>query len=137
MVVIRKRVPGRRRLLHPVPIRSKLYFGYRRSYRDLGTAAGPDAKPIPLYSRTGERTDAGEISCPTCHDPHVWYAKEKATGPGKNSEGTIVNSFLRTGARNDLCYACHGLTTLLLYRYYHNADEKKAIRGKNISRQEN
>ena len=53
----------------------------------------------------------------------------KVTGPGKNIEGTVVDSFLRKGARNELCYACHGIKTLLLYRFYHNAEEKKGILG--------
>ena len=68
---------------HPL----RLYFGYRKSYRDIDIdkEGGPQSKPIPLYSNTGERTDTGEISCPTCHDSHVWSAREKAAGGGKNT----------------------------------------------------
>ncbi|WP_136810108.1 cytochrome c3 family protein [Desulfosediminicola flagellatus] len=112
------------------------YFGYRKSYTSIMDSIGIGESEIPLYDPDGEKTDRGEISCPTCHDPHVWFSKEKRAGTGQNREGTIVDSFLREGARSELCYACHGMTTLLLYRFYHDAEAKKDIHGKTRPRKQ-
>lgn len=111
--------------IHP----KQFYFGYHKSYRNILLSIGPAPDPIPLYTKEGEKAVSGEITCATCHDPHIWDANEETAGSGKIIEGTVVNSFLRKGARNELCYACHGIKTLLLYRFYHNANEKKSILG--------
>ena len=111
--------------IHP----RQFYFGYHKSYRNILLSIGPTPDPIPLYGKDGKKSPTGEITCSTCHDPHIWFSTEENTGPGKNLEGTVVDSFLRKGARNELCYACHGIKTLLLYRFYHNAEEKKSILG--------
>ncbi|MFT5700105.1 MAG: putative CXXCH cytochrome family protein [Desulforhopalus sp.] len=106
---------------------TQLYFGYKKSYKGILSTVRAQSDPIPLYSKAGLKADTGEISCPTCHDPHIWSGREKKTGPGTNSEGTLVDSFLRQGARSELCYACHGKKTLMLYRFYHQRAEKKGI----------
>ncbi|MBI5559274.1 MAG: cytochrome c3 family protein [Deltaproteobacteria bacterium] len=114
--------------IHP----KQFYFGYHKSYRNILRSLSPSTDPIPLYTKEGKKSVTGEITCPTCHDPHLWSASEESSGTEKNIEGTIVDSFLRKGARNELCYACHGMKTLLLYRFYHNAAEKKSILGVEI-----
>lgn len=109
--------------VHP----KQLYFGYHKSYRDILLSMEPVQDPIPLYSDQGVQSLKGEISCPTCHNAHVWNAKTGDIEQKGNQEGTVVDSFLRKGARNDLCYVCHGKNTLILYRYYHDAKEKQSI----------
>lgn len=106
----------------------QIYFGYHKSYRDILFSMEPMQDPIPLYSDVGIQSLKGEITCPTCHNAHVWNAQTDYKHE-ENPEGTIVDSFLRKGARNDLCYACHGRKTLMLYRYFHDANKTKRILG--------
>jgi predicted CXXCH cytochrome family protein len=107
----------------------RFYFGYNKPY-SIAQHYIPDAvHEYPLFDGNGNKTPAGEITCPTCHDPHVWHPDRLEQGPGRNVEGTPVDSFLRKDVRRGLCYACHGIKTLFLYRYYHVEEERKMMVG--------
>ena len=82
---------------------------------------------LPLYNAEGGTQGGDRIMCRTCHDPHIWSADGKATGPSdgpeatadaaaKNLEGDARNSFLRRVASltPDLCVVCHEDTGLLV-----------------------
>ena len=74
---------------------------------------------FPLYDEDGTKGDAGYISCPTCHNPHRWSPFKADYGPGKNTEGSAINSFLRNKSETALCTDCHGLEGLFRYKYFH------------------
>ncbi len=67
---------------------------------------------LPLYNTNGYKTVNGdEVSCGTCHDPHVWSksGEETQTEDGKFIEGNEQTSFLRIeqGEKSALCLNCH------------------------------
>lgn len=67
---------------------------------------------LPLFDKSGERTSTdGEVSCPTCHDPHNWSAGviAKASADPKQLQGDRNSSFLRIpqGDNSQLCQNCH------------------------------
>ncbi|MDF9390919.1 MULTISPECIES: cytochrome c3 family protein [Methylococcus] len=91
-----------------------------------------DQKILPLLGAKEEPEDFGGIACITCHEPHVWDA-DKIPPPGKdgtialsanreNLEGSNRDAFLRAkDADKVFCVDCHGLGTLVKYKYYHDA----------------
>jgi predicted CXXCH cytochrome family protein len=64
---------------------------------------------LPLFTPEGYRSIEGDISCPTCHDPHRWDPRVEGPGPGDKVEGDGGNSFLRKSnlPNSDLCTTCH------------------------------
>jgi predicted CXXCH cytochrome family protein len=67
---------------------------------------------LPLFDKFGERTNKdGEISCPTCHDPHNWstLATGQPHADPKKIDGDRNSSFLRIpqGDTSQLCQNCH------------------------------
>ena len=80
---------------------------------------------FPLYEPDGRTTDAGYITCPTCHNPHRWRADRPAYGPGRNTEGNALNSFLRNRSESALCTDCHGMDGLFRYKYFHGTTSRK------------
>jgi predicted CXXCH cytochrome family protein len=107
----------------------RFYFGYNKPYTIAQHYMTQSYAKYPLFEAEGRKTPAGEITCPTCHDPHIWHPDRIEKGPGTNIEGTPVDSFLRKGVRQGLCYACHGIKTLPLYRYYHVEKERREMIG--------
>ncbi len=105
----------------------RMYFGYNKPYSTGSNSEGIQYEEIPLYDLQGHKKLTGEISCPTCHDPHIWRGGIYEKGSGVQSEGTTVTSFLRKDVRRRFCYECHGGKTLFLYRYYHVVEERKAL----------
>jgi len=107
----------------------RIHFGYNKPYVSNTRPGHDQSVELPLYDENGQKTMSGEITCPTCHDPHIWQPGKLEIGPGVNLEGTTVNSFLRKDVRRGLCYECHGIKTLSLYRYYHVVEERKKMMG--------
>ncbi len=112
----------------------RIYFGYNKPYSIGASSKHIQYEEIPLYDAQGHKKVTGEISCPTCHDPHVWRAGIYEKGIGTKVEGTLVSSFLRKDLRRRFCYECHGRQTLFLYRYYHSAEERKVLMQPRTSR---
>ncbi len=72
----------------------------------------PAIKALPLFNAQGKPAkQAGNITCLTCHDPHVWDHKSvNAPLPDpRKLEGDGSNSFLRIAhdGKNLLCTNCH------------------------------
>jgi hypothetical protein len=80
---------------------------------------------FPVFTPEGQRTNSGIISCPSCHNPHQWAPLKPEEGPGKNTEGSALNSFLRNVSDSSLCTNCHGLDALFRYKYFHGETSRK------------
>ncbi len=75
---------------------------------------------MPLFDKDGNNSEAGAISCPTCHDPHRWSSDvELERGTGQNEEGNSRSSFLRERSKFGLCSNCHGMDALFRYKFFH------------------
>jgi predicted CXXCH cytochrome family protein len=74
---------------------------------------------FPAYTDEGLMSPNGDLTCPTCHNPHQWNPKKQSPGSGKNEEGTTRNSFLRPNLIYDFCIDCHGYDALYRTKYYH------------------
>ena len=79
----------------------------------------------PIYDKvTGEETNTGNISCPSCHNAHQWNPLIEARGNNKNLEGNATNSFLRNVSYNNICTDCHGLDSLFRFKYFHDPEDR-------------
>ncbi len=67
-----------------------------------------EAGKMPLYSKIGEKSADGNVTCASCHDPHVWSVLSDDRGK-KDLQGDGTNSFLRKAAapNGNLCQSCH------------------------------
>jgi predicted CXXCH cytochrome family protein len=72
------------------------------------------------FNKNGKKVKiGGDITCATCHNPHRWSPYSKA--PGKNVEGTVMNSFLRNKTiAGSICVDCHGIDALYRYKFFHD-----------------
>ena len=81
---------------------------------------------LPVYKENAVSNSVGIVTCPTCHDAHSWWSKKDEKGPGKNTEGNAVSSFLRAGDTSNLvCADCHGKEALYRYKYFHSVTSHK------------
>lgn len=79
----------------------------------------PGGAYFPVFTKDGQKAGAGAITCPTCHNPHQWSARKAEEGPGKNTEGNALSSFLRNTSESAICTNCHGLDALFRYKFFH------------------
>ncbi len=80
---------------------------------------------LPVFSESGRQALTGYISCPTCHNVHQWRPDTNEAGSGKNEEGDVFSSFLRTDSSEGiLCADCHDLDSIFRYKYFHGIDFK-------------
>ena len=82
------------------------------------------AKPLPVFKVNGDKTKTGIITCPSCHNPHLWSPEKSEYGPGKNNEGNSNNSFLRGISSKAFCSDCHGFDGIFRYKYYHTESSR-------------
>ncbi|MBI4651897.1 hypothetical protein HY745_11580 [Candidatus Desantisbacteria bacterium] len=70
---------------------------------------------LPLYIN-GKKDPDGNIVCSTCHNSHIWDPVKNDIGPGKDTDGTILNSFLRipNDMKSALCGNCHFENVLIV-----------------------
>ncbi len=88
----------------------------------IGSKILPD---IPVFSDQGYSEPMGKIVCASCHDPHRWSARHDSS-PGKNTEGSVLNSFLRnSSSENIVCADCHGRGALFRYKYFHSKKSRR------------
>lgn len=87
-----------------------------------------DSGELPVFSKDGERTSSGVITCPSCHNPHQWVGGKAEEGPGKPTEGDARTSFLRNSSDFNLCADCHGMDALFRYKYFHGETSRKKYR---------
>jgi hypothetical protein len=81
----------------------------------------------PVYDNNGEIISSGDLVCPTCHNPHVWDGDKFERGPGKNEEGWVNNSFLRTRLLYDFCTDCHSYDAIYRMKYYHHPRSREKL----------
>ncbi len=104
---------------HPKDI--KVWSGVIRKAAGLSNEVG-----MPVFNELGKRSNVGSITCPSCHNPHIWSAKKRAKGPGRNVEGDSASSFLTLkSSANNVCSDCHGLDALFRYKYFHSKSARK------------
>lgn len=82
------------------------------------------AKPLPVFKINGDRAKTGTITCPSCHNPHLWSPEKLEYGRGKNIEGNSNNSFLRGISSKAFCSDCHGFDGIFRYKYYHTKSSR-------------
>ncbi|MBI4843236.1 MAG: cytochrome c3 family protein [Nitrospirae bacterium] len=84
-----------------------------------------DIDYAPLFDvKSGNFTNYGNISCPTCHNAHQWSPLSKIKGIGQNVEGNATNSFLRNVSYRNICIDCHGFDALFRYKYFHDLEDR-------------
>ncbi|MEK7207064.1 MAG: cytochrome c3 family protein [Pseudomonadota bacterium] len=82
---------------------------------------------LPVFDDKGRSEQRGAITCLTCHDPHRWDPRAAHEGPGKNTEGDVRTSFLRTSnSEHFVCADCHGKDALFRYKYFHGKTSRKS-----------
>lgn len=103
---------------------------FKHPAKDLILRSNPEFMPLLTLGDENSLekiSQFGEIACITCHDPHIWqHDQKKAAKKEANlykQEGHSQSSFLRQkGTKGSFCVDCHGLESIIKYRYYH--DEK-------------
>jgi len=116
--------------------KDKEIVDYGHPYQDMILAS--DETVMPVVTTEDELIEPkGVIACVTCHEPHTWEPvikqHEKKVNlldftQQENTEGNVINSFLRRKGVNDtFCVDCHGIEALSKYKYYHHKDKVRNI----------
>lgn len=96
------------------------YFDYplgQRKIRISASAIMAGVKPrFPVYTSDGHIGQNGDITCPTCHNPHLVDALATSS-PIKNK---FQGNFLRKDTAKNFCTDCHGYEAIYRFAYYHN-----------------
>lgn len=103
----------------PAEVKLPKYLKHPSDVVALESHKATDLTFVPLYDKNGKESSSGYITCPTCHNPHKWSVDHKGYGPGKNTEGNSLNSFLRVKSSDNMCKNCHGFQGLMRYKFYH------------------
>jgi len=82
----------------------------------------------PIFGPDGKERNAGNLSCPSCHNAHQWGIPVENGGTGNKLKGNFAKSsrFLRTMSYNAVCRDCHGPEGFFRYLYFHDL-EKRSI----------
>jgi predicted CXXCH cytochrome family protein len=87
-----------------------------------------ETKYLPLFDKTtAEPTSVGNLSCASCHSVHKWESNFKSQGTGTESEGSVLDNFLRTSSLHLMCKNCHGPDALFRYLYFHDPTQRTGI----------
>ncbi len=93
---------------------------------------GKKLPDIPVFDKSGRRSEFGSITCASCHNPHQWSADKKIQPPWRatknpgNKEGDARSSFLRArNSENIVCTECHGNDAIYRYKYFHSRSTHK------------
>ncbi len=82
-------------------------------------------KYLPLFDKTTAKpTMVGNLSCASCHNVHLWDSKLPQNNTHTESEGSVMNSFLRTSSFHLMCKDCHGPEALFKYLYFHDPTKR-------------
>ena len=82
-------------------------------------------KYLPLFDKTTAKpTMIGTFSCASCHNVHQWDSKSPENGADMETEGSVLDSFLRTSSLHLLCRDCHGPEALFKYLYFHDPTKR-------------
>jgi len=101
------------------------------SHPDIPMTYKADINSIPiLYTKSGEKSFNGNITCTTCHDSHIWSEKDLFIINYKTGEdGNALTSFLKYNKVINFCSTCHGKESIYRYKYYHTSKVRN-IRNK-------
>jgi len=91
---------------------------------------------LPLYNSKGHESVKGDnVSCGSCHDPHVWSrsGEKSLTKEGEFIEGNELTSFLRIeqDEKSTLCVNCH-IKKKSIIKTKHNVLNKADLLQKDI-----
>lgn len=116
--------------------KDKAIIDYGHPYQDMVLSSDETVMPV-LSGKDESVQEKGVIACITCHEPHTWepniHQDMKKTAivdfnKQENTEGNVINSFLRRKGVNDtFCVDCHGIEALSKYKYYHHKDKVRKI----------
>jgi predicted CXXCH cytochrome family protein len=78
-----------------------------------------------IFDNKGREVNAGQISCPSCHDAHQrgLVFNEKGSDKKLQKKGSTAR-FLRTESYNIVCVDCHGPDGIFRYLYFHQPDKR-------------
>jgi len=80
-----------------------------------------------IFDKNGKEVNVGNLSCPSCHNPHRWSPENRIAKD--DPERKLTGKFLRTLSYNMVCKDCHGLDALLKYEYFHDPDKRAKTIG--------
>jgi predicted CXXCH cytochrome family protein len=83
---------------------------------------------IKIFDSNWKEVHVGDLSCSSCHSFYRWDHRLGQQGPGKNIEGNVDTSFLRTSSDKTVCIDCHGESAIWRYTYYHSREKREMLK---------